>query len=172
MLYDIIRLQSDPAFAAPTAASYTQDGSGTTYVERNRRAVAAGTARPLQIVAASENEIYITSGLVNYSYYPTISGTPINNDPQPTIAISAQSWIWVKCVGTFGSPDTYVVTIQVTTSSTAPSSSAITGTGFTSCFLIGTVDVDGGNISAITNIFSGGNLGVESFGSTNMWWAT
>lgn len=41
MLYDTVKFQSDPAFAAPTATSYTQEGSGTAYVERNRRAVAA-----------------------------------------------------------------------------------------------------------------------------------
>lgn len=126
----------------------------------------------LQIAKATDTEIFITPGLVNYTYYPTISGTSINNDPRPTLAISADSWIWIKCVGTFGSPDTYVVTIEKTTSSPPPSGSAITATGFTSCFLLGTVDFAGGAIAGITNIYSGGNLGVESFGSTNMWWGT
>jgi len=131
-----------------------------------------GGLNPLQIVAVSETEITITTGVVNYDNYPTISGIPISNDPKPVIAIGSASYIWIKCVGTFGSTDSYVVTIERTGSSTPPSASTITGTGFTSCFLIGTVEVADSKISAITNIFSGGNLGVESFGSTNMWWAT
>ena len=126
---------------------------------------------PLQIIKASEDEIQIIPGLVN-NEYPTLDSTPINDDPRPVLAISVQSWIWIKCVGTFGTPDTYVVTIEDTADSTPPAASAITATGFTSCFLLGIVDVSGGNISTITNVFSGGNLGVESFGSTNMWWAT
>ena len=44
MLYDTVKFQSDPAFAGLTATSYTQDGSGTAYVERNRRAVADAAA--------------------------------------------------------------------------------------------------------------------------------
>ena len=127
---------------------------------------------PLQIAKATNTQIYITVGLVNYTYYPTISGVAINNDPRPLLTISANSYIWIKCVGTFGSPDTYVVTIERTDSSTPPATSAITTTGFTSCFLIGTVDFAGGIITEITNIFSGGNLGVESFGSNNFWWAS
>jgi hypothetical protein len=132
----------------------------------------AAKVLPLQIAKATNTQIYITVGLVNYTYYPTISGVAINNDPRPLLTISANSYIWIKCVGTFGSPDTYVVTIEKNTSSTPPAASAIIATGFTSCFLIGTVDFAGGVITEITNIFSGGNLGVESFGSTNMWWAT
>jgi hypothetical protein len=131
----------------------------------------AAKVLPLQIAKATNTGIFITSGFVNYEEYPTISGVPINDDPRPVLAISVKSWIWIKCVGTFGSPDAYVVTIEKTTSSTPPAASTITGTGFTSCFLLGIVDVSGGNISTITNVFSGGNLGVESFGSTNMWWA-
>jgi hypothetical protein len=40
MLYDTVKFQSDPAFSPLKSASYTQEGSGTAYVERNRRAVA------------------------------------------------------------------------------------------------------------------------------------
>ena len=144
---------------------------------RDRQIIVTGRSNnaakvlPLQIAKATNTEIYITVGVVNYGNYPTISGTPIDNDPKPLITISAESYIWIKCVGTFGSPDTYVVTIEKTASSTPPASSAITTTGFTSCFLIGTVGFAGGVITEITNIFSGGNLGVESFGSNNFWWA-
>jgi hypothetical protein len=145
---------------------------------RDRQIIVTGKYIPpfkaikLQIIKASEDEIYITPGYVNSTYYPTISGTSINNDPPPPLAISADSWIWIKCVGTFGTPDTYVVTIEKTTSSTPPAASAIIATGFTSCFLLGTVDYASGSIVGIENIFSGGNLGVESFGSVNMWWGT
>lgn len=145
---------------------------------RDRQIIVTGRSNtalktnPLQIQNAGESKIYITPGLVNYTNYPTISGTSINDNPKPTLTISANSWIWIKCVGTFGTTDTYVVTIEKTTSSTQPSPSSITATGFTSCLMIGTVGFSSGSITAITNIFSGGNLGVESFASTNMWWAT
>lgn len=144
---------------------------------RDRQIIVTGRSNnaakvlPLQIAKATNTEIYITVGFVNYYNYPTISEVPINSDQKPLLAISAESYIWIKCVGTFGSPDTYVVTIEKTGSSTPPAGSSITATGFTSCFLIGEVHFAGGVITGFTNIFSGGNLGVESFGASNIWWA-
>jgi len=44
MLYDTVKFQSNPSFTGLTATSYTQDGSGTAYVERDRRAATAATS--------------------------------------------------------------------------------------------------------------------------------
>ena len=124
----------------------------------------------LQIASSSSTKVYITEGTVN-SQYPTLNGTAINNATPPTLTISSKSWIWIKCVGVFGATDSYTITIVKTSTDAAPSEPAITTTGFTSCFLIGYVEVSGSAISSIVNDFSGGNLGVESFGSNNLWWA-
>ena len=136
-----------------------------------RGAIFSGKTKKLQIIKSSNDEISISPGYVN-QVYPTIAGTSINTDPPPVIAITAESWIWIKCVGTFATPDTYVVTIEKTTTSTAPAASTIISTGFTTCFLLGIVGFASGDITTITNVFSGGDMGVESFGSVNMWWAT
>lgn len=136
-----------------------------------RSAIFPRITKKLQITKSSNDEIFITPGYVN-QIYPTIAGTSIYTDPPPVIVITAQSWIWIKCVGTFATPDTYVVTIEKTTSSTAPAASTIIASGFTTCFLLGIVDFASGDITTITNVFSGGDMGVESFGSVNMWWAT
>lgn len=43
MLYDTVKYQSDPAFSTLVGMTYDQEGSGVTYVERNRRG-GAGSA--------------------------------------------------------------------------------------------------------------------------------
>lgn len=141
-----------------------------------RRFQGSGTAadpEPLTIRSGSDVDlIQIVPGTIN-TQYPTIGGTSINAGLPPEITISAATtYVWIKCVATFGSPDSYTLTIETTTTTTPPASPAISATGFTTCFLIGHVTFASGAITGINNTSSGGNMGVESFGSVNLWWKT
>jgi hypothetical protein len=82
---------------------------------------------------------------------------------------TATHYYWLKIVATYGTPDSYVVTREITTTIDPPSGATITGSGFTSYRLIGRAVVTGG-AAAITNYSNGGNLGVDSFGSIVFWW--
>jgi len=120
----------------------------------------------------------ISDGVVN-SETPTLTGVDIGGDPlanpvvpPPEFTVTETTYAWLKCVGTFGSPDTYVVTIETTTAEGVPGVTAITATGFTSFFKIGKVEYTAGSPATyvITNQHSGGNLGVDSWGLYNLWW--
>jgi hypothetical protein len=129
-------------------------------------------ADPFQVYNASDGatlKFGVRVGRVNLQI-PTLGGVALDNATPPTETITATTYVWLKCVGTFGSPDTYVVTVETTTTTTPPTAEAITGTGFTSCLPIGIVTVASG---AITNIepYVTTNLGVESYGNINNWWA-
>lgn len=127
---------------------------------------------PFQLYAVSATgtlKVGVLPGYVN-GVMPTLGGTALNSTTPPTATISASAWVWLKCVGTFGAPDTYVLTVETTTTSSPPTAEEITGTGFTSCLLIGTATVAGGVITAIEPFVSS-NLGVESYGNVNNWWA-
>jgi len=113
------------------------------------------------------DKIQVTVGDVN-SITPTLGATLLDNDPPPEITVSDNVWVYVKCVGAFGSPDTYTITIHEEASSTLPTE-VITPSGFTSYRIIGAVEfVDGAAI--IVSNRTPGDLGVESFGNTNIWW--
>jgi hypothetical protein len=130
-----------------------------------------GTIKPLTIKqGTAADKFQIVSGYVN-SLIPTLSGTALNNATPPEITVTADVWIYAKAVGTFGSPDTYVMTIH-TESTDTPPAEAVSATAFTSYFPIGMVDFTSGSPSTyvIANYHSGGNLGVESFGAINLWW--
>ena len=133
----------------------------------------------LLITGGSEAGKYrITDGSVN-SETPTLTGVDIGGDPDatpvvdpPEFTVTATTYVWIKCVGTFGTPDTYVVTIHTQTADTVPTGTAITATGFTSFYYIGKVEYTAGSPAtySITNQHGGGNLGVDSWGLYNLWW--
>jgi hypothetical protein len=127
------------------------------------------TINPLTIKQGSEaNKFQIVPGYVN-SEVPTLSGTALDNPTPPEFTVTATVSVYAKVVGTFGSPDTYVRTIHV--SATVPTDN-VTATDFTSYYLIGDVAFTAGSPATyeISNFHSGGHLGVESFGSVNLWW--
>jgi hypothetical protein len=116
------------------------------------------------------DKFQIVPGYVN-TLMPTLSGTALNNATPPEITVNSDIWVYAKVVGTFGSPDTYVVTIH-TESTDTPPSEAVSSTAFTSYNILGIVYFTAGppNTFVISNFHSGGNLGVESFGAINLWW--
>jgi hypothetical protein len=119
----------------------------------------------------AENKFQIIPGTVN-SEMPTLNTIPLDAETKPEITVNADTWVWVKCVGTFGSPDSYVVTIETSTTEDVPSGTDITSTGFTSFRGLGRVIFTAGspNTFEIINVYSGGDLGVESYASVNHWW--
>jgi hypothetical protein len=133
----------------------------------------AGLEAPLNLTIVQGTEadkFQIVSGFVN-TQIPTLSAVALDNDPPPEITVSADVWVYAKVVGTFGSPDTYVVTIHTASTSTPPAE-AVSATAFTSYYPIGYVDFTSGSPATyeISNYHTGGNLGVESFGAVNLWW--
>ena len=121
---------------------------------------------PFQLTNASTGttlKVSVAPGLVN-GQYPT--GMDVAT---PTVlTITATAYLWLKVVGTFSLPDTYVVTIQSTTDEFSPASEEITGTGFVSCQLIGLASVAGGAVT-VGNVLKS-NCGVDSIGTINVWW--
>lgn len=117
-------------------------------------------------------KIGITPGLVNLISPTFTSASPsgtLADSPPPLLTITATTYFWLKCVGTFGSPDTYVVTVETSSTSAVPSGTAISGTGFTSYWSIGFVTVSGGGITDVTPQHNGTDWQVESYGSVNEW---
>lgn len=115
--------------------------------------------------------VRVKPGYVN-SLMPTLGGIAINAATPPTITVLADVWVWIKTVGTFAAPDSYVVTIETSSTSAVPAGTEITATGFTSFRGIGRVDFTAGTppTTQIINSHSGGDLGVDSFGSVIHWW--
>ena len=133
-----------------------------------------GSSSPLPLTlkkGTDVDDIQIIPGYVNLEM-PTLGGTALNHATPPEITVTADVWVWLKCVGTFGSPDSYVVTVETTTTATAPTGTTITATGFISFRPLGSVDFTAGSPATydITNVHSGGNFGVDSFGNINLWW--
>lgn len=122
---------------------------------------------------SSTLKIGIANGLVN-GISPTYTGASpsgvLSDSPPPLLTITATTYFWLKCVGVFGTPDTYTISVEHNTTGTVPSGTAISGTGFTSFFYIGYVAIAGGVITGIYPSNNGANLSVDSFGSTNIWW--
>ena len=118
-------------------------------------------------------KIGIVAGTVN-GISPTFTGASpsgvLSDSPPPVLTITATTYFWLKCVGTFGSPDSYVVTVETSSTSTVPSGTTITGTGFTSFLSIGSVIVSGGAITSVNPVNNGASWNAESYGSTNLWW--
>jgi hypothetical protein len=128
----------------------------------------AGGSPPLKLTIARsrDTEIFkIIPGTVN-TLTPTLDGDPITDDPPPEFLVTSDAKAYVKVEGTFGTPDSYVVTIYIQEPAGSNPAEVISGTGFTSYYLIGQASPDFGP----QNVHSGGNLGVESFGAVNFWW--
>jgi hypothetical protein len=129
-------------------------------------------AIPFQVYSASDGatlKFGVSVGRVNLQI-PTLGGVALDDPTPPTETITATTYVWLKCVGTFGSPDTYVVTVEATTSTTAPDPDSISGTGFVSCLPIAEITVASGAITDIRQLVFA-NLGVDSYGNINNWWA-
>ena len=128
--------------------------------------------KPLTLRRGSAvDKFQVVPGYINLEM-PTLSGTDLDDATPPEITVTADVWVWLKCVGTFGDPDTYIGTIETTATSATPSGTTITATGFVSFRPIGKVDYTAGtpNTYVTTSFHSGGHLGVESFGNVNIWW--
>jgi hypothetical protein len=125
------------------------------------------------IQGTAADKFQIVPGYVN-GEMPTLATVALDATTPPEITVTADVWVWIKCIGLFDEygDDTYTVTIETSSTSTMPSGSEITATGFTSFRKIGNVDFTAGSPDAfaITNTYSGGDLGVESFGNVNHWW--
>lgn len=119
--------------------------------------------------SAGDSLVRVTPGYVN-GEMPTFQTIPLDDAEFATIIVDEDKYVWLKCVGTFGSPDTYVVTVEEATTDTVPAGTEITEYGFVSFFKVGyAIFNDPGDIE-ITNTHSGGNLGVDSWGLYNVWW--
>ena len=143
-------------------------------IRRIRRATAV-VGKLLIIQGTDTGKYQITAGTVN-GEDPTLGGVAIGGDAEadpvvaiPEFTVTATTYVWIKCVGVFGSPDTYTVTIETEATTDTPTGTAITATGFTSFYYIGEVEVDTEDFT-ITNQHGGGNLGVDSWGLYNLWW--
>lgn len=130
---------------------------------------------PLTIRQGSAvDKFQIVPGYVN-SLMPTLGGTALDNSTPPEITVAADTWIWIKVVGTFGEfadTDTYIVTIETTTTDAPPDAAEITLTGFTACRGLGMVNFTSGTppTYGIIHVYSGGDLGVDSYGSVIHFW--
>ena len=149
-----------------------QTSGGTQVWERRRRITVSREF--FEIYQAAALGVSIAPGLVN-SISPTFTGASpsgtLASMPPPVLTIAATTYFWLKCVGTFGAPDTYVVTVETTSGTTPPAAEAITGTGFTTCILLGPVVVSGGAIISVPRPgdYVSSNLKVESYGNINDW---
>ena len=124
------------------------------------------------VQGTAANKFQISPGVVN-GVTPTLGGTAIDAATPPESTITETTYYWLKCVGTFGSPDSYVVTVQAETTAGVPTGTDISATGFVSFYYIGEVTVDTApdpDTYTITNQHGGGNLGVDSWGLYNLWW--
>jgi hypothetical protein len=123
-------------------------GGGATprYLELRNASTSAGDVMTLKLG--------VTPAWVNETP-PTLGGTAVDATPAPTHTITTSTWAWLKVVGTFGAttldPDTYVSTIEFTTTSAPPVANSLSGTGFVYCRALGNAVVASG---AITSLFA------------------
>ena len=158
-------------------------GGGIT-ISATRKAGKGGSSvvPQLQIINGSEaGKFSITDGSVN-SQSPTLGGVPIAGYPladpvvpPPEFTVTANTYVWIKVVGVFGSPTTHTITIETDTAGSGlgdpPAGTAISATGFTSFYYIGEVLFTPGSppTYSISNWHSGGNVAVLSWGLYNVW---
>ena len=123
--------------------------------------------RLVLIKGTAANKLKVTVGTIN-TQTPTLGGTALSADPAPEITVSADIWVWAKVVGVFSGPS-YTITIETSATSSPPSGTAISTTGFTSYRLIGSATFADSAATIVDNR-QGGDLFVDSFGSANFWW--
>jgi hypothetical protein len=158
-----------------TRMQYTPSGMVISTVKK--RKASATIILNLVIVSGSELGKYkITDGVVN-SETPTLGGVDIGGEtdpfvPIPEFTVTTTTYAWIKCVGVFGTPDTFTVTIETIATGDVPPGTDISATGFTSFYKIGRVNFTAGApaIYEIVNQHGGGNIGVDSWGLYNLWW--
>jgi len=149
---------------------------------RDRKIVGAiakakgGGSAPLKLTikqGTAADKFQIIPGYVN-SEMPTLETVELDDSTPPEITVTADTWVWIKCVGTFGVPDNYVITIVTEAADTVPTGTEITATGFVSFYYIGKIAVIDNSPDPdtyeIENQHGGGNLGVDSWGLYNLWW--
>lgn len=147
----------------------------TLEINRVPDAAAAAETRNLIIVqGTAANKFQISPGYVNFEM-PTLGAVALNNTTPPEVTVSADTWFWVKVVGSFGvgGEDTYVVTIETSSTNATPAGTEITEAGFTAFRSIGHVDFTAGSPNdtfEIYNVYEGGNMGVDSYGNVNLFW--
>jgi hypothetical protein len=133
-----------------------------------------GAIKPLTIKqGTAADKFQIIPGYVNGDM-PTLDSTELDAATPPESTVTETTYFWIKCVGTFDTPDTYVVTIETQTAVGVPSGTEISATGFVSFYYIGAVEVTDNDPDPdtyfINNRHGGGNLGVDSWGLYNLWW--
>lgn len=165
----ILRINGVPAKESPNGSSFEIKVG-----DANPPAAGSPTGRLVLISASTDDEppapaFSVTNGYVN-DQIPTLDSNPLDDDPAPVQEITAAKAVWIKVVGTFGTPDTYVITIETSAdTSTLPAANDISPTGFTFSKLLGTVDlVDGAGV--VTPIYEGGDIACESLGTMIHWW--
>jgi hypothetical protein len=138
---------------------------------RGGKGTGAGIKKLTIKQGTAANKFQIVPGTVN-GQMPTLSGVALNNATPPEITVTADTWVWIKCVGTFGTPDTYVVTIETSATDAVPAGTEITATGFTAYRGLARVDFTAGSPAAyeIVPSYSGGDMGVDSYGTVIHFW--
>lgn len=122
---------------------------------------------PIDRTDGSTLKVGFVVGRVN-NVVPTLGGVALDDDTPPAQTITETTYFYLKCTGTFGTTDTYEVIIDSNTTGDTPVSS-ITGTGFISYLPLALASVDSGDIEFLS-AYVDSNMGVESYGSINLWW--
>ena len=164
-LVDYLRAER---IASVTGARMTQTPNGKViHVARQTTPTQAATIPPLILVHADGDDVGVTVGYVN-GIVPTLGGDLLSADPAPTITITSATDIavWILITATFGSPDTYEITID--SGATVPDPT-ITAYGYTSAWLLGYAKLTDGNV-VINRVYLGGNMQSDSFGTIVHWW--
>jgi|SRR5690606_10183921 len=133
--------------------------------------VAEVTYHPFKLLDVSTSgslKIRVYHGYVN-GEMPTMGGTSLNHSTPPTDTITATTYYWLKADAEFSDPSSGTYTVETTTTSTPPSGTTITGTGFVSYNLIGLASVYMGDITDIAQYVKE-NQHVDSYGAVNIWW--
>jgi len=144
----------------PGVGTRTTSTAGGTIVSGIKRRPYT-TLPPLLLVWRSSNKVGVTPGYCN-GIMPTIGGTALDASPKPQLTITANCLVWLQIVGTFGSPDTYVVTVE---SGATVTPTSITGTEFTGTWLLGNVTLNDLGDAIVSPVYLGGNIQCDSFGN-------
>ena len=153
-------------------------GVDGTSLSVKRVAGGVGAAEKKLIIKSGSDvdKFRVTAGRLN-GLIPTLGGTALDDATTPEFTVTADTHVWIKCVGVFGSPDTYTVTIETDTAGSGygdpPAGTAISGTGWTGYRYVGVVEFTGGtpDVYLIDNFYpEGGDLIGLSWGLYNQFY--